>query len=510
MDSKNMLPNIEPKAMVTPAADSKKAGGWDAKRIYTFALNPWVILGSLALGFLFGSVAPQQAIQLGFLGDVYVDLLKMITLPFMVSAIIFSLQRLFREGGTGKLLGRLAVVFLGASVLVAVIGALTVIVLQPGSNLPPETMARFGQIVGSDLSSSDTAMSLQGTDEAKKSITFSEMLISMVPANIFNALAVGDTLKALVFAMLFGLAVGHVPAKISDGLTVSLETIYQACQTLVRWLAYPMPIILFCMSAAQLGKTGMDPLKAMLAFVGAFTIASLLILALSVFVIWRRSGKPMHEVMGSLREPFALALATRSSATCMPVMIESLADKLGFARARVELLVPLSVSLLRVGPVVFYVCATLFIAQMYGRTLSVADVMLVMATSVLAGFASAGMTGLVTVSLVGMTCAYLGLPFEAAFILFLAVDPICDMLRTLVLVIGNTAAVTLIVPKPTDLSFLLSPTAAAAPASTAPLAAAAGVTATASTAAAAAKPVEGGMLADFDIPTGKDALGTAR
>jgi Na+/H+-dicarboxylate symporter len=516
MDSKNMLPNIEPKAMVTPAADGKKPGGWDAKRLYALALNPWVILGSLALGFLFGSAAPQQAIQLGFLGDVYVDLLKMITLPFMVSAIIFSLQRLFREGGTGKLLGRLAVVFLGASVLVAVIGAISVLALRPGADLPPETMAKFGQIVGSDLSSSDTAMSLQGTDEAKKSITFSEMLISMVPANIFNALAVGDTLKALVFAMLFGLAVGHVPSKISDGLTVSLETIYQACQTLVRWLAYPMPIILFCMSAAQLGKTGMDPLKAMLQFVLTFTIASGIILVISVFIIRMRSNKSMSEVLAAMREPFALALATRSSATCMPVMIEALADRLGFARARVELLVPLSVSLLRVGPVVFYVCATLFIAQMYGRSLSAADVMLVMATSVLAGFASAGMTGLVTVSLVGMTCAYLGLPFEAAFILFLAVDPICDMLRTLVLVIGNSAAVTIIVPKPTDLSFLLSPTTATAAGGTAAAAApmaTAGATASAAastaTATAAAKPADGALLANFDIPTGKDALGTA-
>jgi Na+/H+-dicarboxylate symporter len=132
----------------------------------------------------------------------------------------------------------------------------------------------------------------------------------------------------------------------------------------------------------------------------------------------------------------------------MPVMIESLADKLGFARSRVELLVPLATSLLRVGPVVYYVTATLFIAQLYGRDLTIADVALVMGASVLAGFASAGMTGLVTVSLVGMTCAYLGLPFEAAFILFLAVDPICDMLRTLVLVLGNTAAVSLICPRP--------------------------------------------------------------
>lgn len=480
--------------------DAKKSKTWDAKKLYALALNPWIILGSLCLGFLVGSVFPQQSIQLGFLGDIYVDLLKMITLPFMVSAIIFSLQRLFREGGTGKLLGRVAVVFLAASIVVAIIGALTVLMLRPGTDLPPETMQKFGQIVGNDLASSDTAMSLQGADEVKKQLGFSEMLVSMVPANIFNALAVGDTLKALVFAMLFGLAVGHVPTKISDGLTVSLETIYQACQTLVRWLVYPMPIVLFCMSAAQLGKTGMEPLQAMLHFVVTFFVASLVILALSVFIIWRRSNRPLVEVLNSLREPFALALATRSSATCMPVMIESLADKLGFARARVELLVPLSVSLLRVGPVVFYVCATLFIAQLYGRSLSVADVMLVMAASVLAGFASAGMTGLVTVSLVGMTCAYLGLPFEAAFILFLAVDPICDMLRTLVLVIGNTAAVTLIVPPPADLSYLLTPSSMPAM-PTVPAASAFG--APAAGAAAASTPVaEGMLLGPFDLPVG--------
>jgi Na+/H+-dicarboxylate symporter len=52
------------------------------------------------------------------------------------------------------------------------------------------------------------------------------------------------------------------------------------------------------------------------------------------------------------------------------------------------------------------------------------------------------------VSLIGITCAYLGLPFEAAFILFLAIDPLCDMLRTLILVIGNSAAVSVICPRP--------------------------------------------------------------
>jgi len=420
----------------------------NTSKLYAFVLNPWVVIISLGAGVAFGMIAPPLATPLAFVGDIYVDLLKMITLPFMVSAVIFSLQRLFRDGGTASLLGRVALVFLAFSAFVAIAGAATLLILRPGENLPSSTMQTFGQIVGGDLSASDTAMNLRGVDEVKKTASFADMLVSLVPANIFSALANGDTLKTLVFALLFGLAVGHVPTRISDGLTQALETVYHACQTLMRWLSFPLPVVLFCMSAAQLGKTGIEPLKAMGAFVVAFLVVSALLLAVAAVIIWKRSNGTLGQTLNALRGPFALALATRSSATCMPIMIESLVTRLGFARSRVELLVPLTVSLLRIGPVVYYVCATLFIAQIYGRSLTPVEIGIVLTSSVLAGFASAGMTGLVTVSLIGMTCTYLGLPFEAAFILFLAVDPVCDMLRTLVLVIGNTAAVAVVCPRP--------------------------------------------------------------
>jgi len=420
----------------------------NSSKFYAFVLNPWVVIISLGAGVAFGMLAPALATTLGFVGDIYVDLLKMITLPFMVSAVIFSLQRLFRDGGTASLLGRVALVFLAFSAFVAIAGAATLLILRPGENLPSTTMQTFGQIVGGDLSASDTAMNLRGVDEVKKTASFADLLVSLVPANIFSALANGDTLKTLVFALLFGLAVGHVPTRISDGLTQALETVYHACQTLMRWLSFPLPVVLFCMSAAQLGKTGIEPLRAMGAFVVAFLVVSVLLLMVAAVIIWKRSNGTLGQTLNALRGPFALALATRSSATCMPIMIESLVTRLGFARSRVELLVPLTVSLLRIGPVVYYVCATLFIAQIYGRSLSPVEIGIVLTSSVLAGFASAGMTGLVTVSLIGMTCTYLGLPFEAAFILFLVVDPVCDMLRTLVLVIGNTAAVAVVCPRP--------------------------------------------------------------
>lgn len=420
----------------------------DSKKLYALALNPWIVLSMLAAGFALGLYQPNVARNLGVVGDIYVDMLKMIALPFMVSAVIFSLQRLFREGGAGNLLTRVGVVFVVFSIVVAVLGAATLLVLRPGEDLSIQTRQTFGKIVGNDLNSSDTVMSLQGVDAPAKAVNFADVLISIVPSNIFAALAGGETLKALVFALMFGFAVGQVPSRIADGLTYSLETIYHACQTLMRWLNYPLPIILLCMSASQMAKTGLGPLQAMAQFVLAFTVASLLALALATLVIWKRSNVSLGQTLGALRGPFALALATRSSATCMPIMIEGLADRLGFARSRVELLVPLSVSLLRVGPVIYYVAATIFIAQLYGRVLGPSELAIVMAASILAGFASAGMTGLLTVSLVGLTCSYLGLPFEAAFVLFLAVDPICDMLRTLVLVIGNSAAVSMVCAKP--------------------------------------------------------------
>jgi Na+/H+-dicarboxylate symporter len=421
----------------------------NAQRIQQFILKPWVIIACLVLGFSLGLTQPAIGLQLGVVGDIYVDLLKMIVLPFMVSAIVFSLQRLFQEGGASRIAGRVVLAFAGFSMVAAVIGVLTLSVAQPGANLSETTLTTFGRIVGNDLSSTDTAMNLYGADMTEsKGKSLEEVVLSLIPSNIFEALAKGETLKALIFSLLFGMALGHVPNRIAGGLSQTLETVYQTCQTLTRWLNFPLPIVLVCMSASQIAKSGVEPLLAMANFVLAFGAASLIFLALAVLVIWKRSNASLSETLDSLREPFALAIATRSSVTCMPAMIESLVQRLSFAKAKVELLVPLSVSMLRVGPILYYACATLFIAQLYGRSLSAQELGLLLLASVLAGFASAGMTGLVTLSLTSMACGYLGLPFEAAFILFLAVDPICDILRTLVLVIGNTAAVAAICPRP--------------------------------------------------------------
>ena len=413
-------------------------------KLHRFSTNPLTVLACVMLGGLLGWAAPALSKNLSVVGLIYLDLLKMIVMPFMVSAVIFSLQRLFRDGGAGKILGKITMVFVVFSVVSALASAVGTLLMQPGGHMSIDSKAAMGKIIGESVDNGNIDMALRGVEVQTTTNTLTTVISSLLPSNIFDSLAKGETLKALVFSLLFGFAVGQLHGRTSDSMSNMLETVYQACQLLTRWVNIPVPLVLICMTASQVGNTGLDPLVIMMEFVVAFLVVSLALLAVSVLILRWRSGRSLAQVFDSMRETLTLGVATNSSANCMPAMVDGLVERLHFARTRVELLVPLSVSLLRIGAVAYFVCGTLFVAELYDRDLSAAEIGLVVLISALSGFASAGMAGILTISLIGTSCNYLGLPFEAAFILFVAVDPICAMVRTAVTVISSCAAVSMV------------------------------------------------------------------
>ncbi len=416
--------------------------------MYKLATNPFAVFAAMALGVLLGIFAPAFSMRIAFIGDLYIDLLKIIVVPYMVSAVMFSLQRLLKHGDTGAMLKRTAWVFAGALLLAATVSFSGQLLIRGGGEPKAAQIEEFGRIVGDSVSANDLEIELQATKNEPKPSFADNLRASLVPTNVFAALAQGETLKILVLAMLFGLALGFASGGVADGLGRGLESIYLACQRLTRWFTYPLLFVLVCMTAGQLAKSGLGPLQAMAGFVAEFALATGLVLAISVLVLWVRSGEGLLATLRALKEPFSMAVATRSTTICMPAMVDALTQTLQFSKQRVELLVPLTVSLLRVGSVVYYVCAALFVAHIYGRSLSAEELALLGIAAILAGCASAGMSGFAIVSLTGMVCGHLGLPFEAAFVLFLAIDPICDMLRTVLGVVSCTAAVSVICDKP--------------------------------------------------------------
>lgn len=418
------------------------------QRLKSIASNPLTVLGCVIFGGYLGWAAPEFSSHLAVVGSVYIDLLKMIVLPLMVSAIIFSLQKLFRDGDSAKVFGRVALVFLVLSLLAGILSAVGTLLFKPGENITPEVRIALGRMVGADLDNSNTVMALRMIDEPPITLTLQSVMEALIPSNIFFSLANGETLKALVFAFLFGIAVGKVPYRLAEGLNHSIESIYQACQNLTRWVNLPVPIVLVCMTSSQIAKTGLEPLLTMLGFVQVFLAIALVLVLLSILILSQRSCCTFTTAFKSIHDALSLGVATNNSTTCIPAMVDGLVNRLKFSRSRVELLVPLGASLLRTGAIAYFVCATLFVASLYDRPLSSSEIFLVVVTSVMSGFASVGMAGLLTISMVGTVCNYLGLPFEAAFILFVAIDPICAMARTSITVIGACAAVSLVCDKP--------------------------------------------------------------
>ena len=189
--------------------------------------SPMLILASILAGISLGWCYPGFSESLGIISDIYIDLLKMITMPFMVAAVTYSLGQLMNAGNTAKLLGRVAKLFFFGMLGCALLGLACAIVMGPGRDMSTEALSTLGQLVGEDISSgSPIEMPLTGSI-ITDTMSFQEMVLSLIPNNIFAALTHGETLKVLVFSMLSGFVVGKLPADSARPLTDALRGVVE-------------------------------------------------------------------------------------------------------------------------------------------------------------------------------------------------------------------------------------------------------------------------------------------
>lgn len=404
------------------------------------AEDPRVVAVSILAGIAVGHFLPGFARSLEALGEIYIDLLKMVVLPFMMAAVVFSLRKLLADGATLSILHRVALALVGALACAALAALVAGLVVGPGRNLSPEDLLAMGKLTGTQaLGGTHDTMALLGHDAAEQGRNLAEIVLAVIPVNVFEALTHGETLKVMAFSLLFGLAVGRNTGQVAETLTDVMDTIYHACIRLTDWFNLLLPLVLFSVVASQTAKTGLEPLRAMFKFLSAMALGSFLLVGVCVGVLARSSGFRWHQLLQALREQVLMAAITRSPHACMPIMIDSLAADLGFDRSRVELLVPLGVSLVQMGPVLYIGVGTMFIAQIYDAHLGLAQLCVIAVGSAVAGLAATGMTSAIAITLCSQVCAWLRLPSEAALLLFAAVDPVCEVMVTLVAVIGASA-----------------------------------------------------------------------
>lgn len=404
-------------------------------------------LFALLCCLLAGSVAGVYAPALGqfayVIGQIYLSIVSMAAIPLLVVATFFGL----RQTMALPLPGRRILMITGIALLMVMACAGTGLafgwIAAPGAQLDIETREHLGALVFKQGGSgSNVEMHLLADDSMGQ--TADHLLKSVVPDNFFRALAEGRSLGILSCALLFGMGFAALSGTQNHTLNHLFEGAYRALELIITRANILLPIVAFGMAAHILSESQWLTIKAMGGFLLHFIALVFLLSAVAIGIVYRRGNQPLISVLYHLKTPMLVSLVSSSTTASIPHTIEAMSARLGFSRGIVELVVPTASVFLRAGSALYYVLLTLFVANLYDRSLNASDIGMICAAATVAAFASAGNNSLTNVGYAGIVLSMLQLPIEAALALFLAIDLICEGPRNLLTLLAACALIAIV------------------------------------------------------------------
>jgi len=373
----------------------------------------WQILIALGLAALFGYYVPSGIEYTAWMGDIFLTALKMVIVPLILSSIISGVTSMGSGKNLGRLGGKTMLYYLSTSTFAILTGLLLVNIIRPG--------------VGIDMG---LTKSVEGLADNVGSIN--DILMRIVPANIFQAMVNGEILPIIFFAIIFGVFISQVDTKYSVPLTNFFEGVFEVMMKMTMFIIKFTPLGVFGIvsrevsrNAHQLGDLAGGMAIYMLTVILSLAIHAFITLPLIVRFIGK--AKPFSH-LNNMATALLTAFSTASSSATLPLTMEAVEHKSGVSNKITSFTLPLGATVNMDGTALYECVAAMFIAQVYGIEFTFVQQLLIVVTALLASIGAAGipMAGLVMLTVI-LTAA--GLPLEGIG-LILAVDLPLDMMRT--------------------------------------------------------------------------------
>ena len=381
------------------------------------------LLSGMVFGCLYGCWFSRQAVSVAFLGTLFLNALKMIIVPLVVSSMITGITKLGdirKIGPTGL---KTLAYYLVTTGIAVITGIILVNIIQPG--------------VGVNLAD----ISHDGSSPIEASFSITDLILSIVPDNLFRAMLDMKILPLIFFSLLFG-AVLTMIGKKGEIVISFFEGINEAVMRIVHIIMWFAPIGIFGLVAGKFAEAGggqafMGELtklgKYFITVITGLSIHSIIVLPLILFLC---TGKNPKKYFTNMLSALTTAFSTGSSAATLPVTMECLEEKNKVSPLATNFVAPLGATINMDGTSLYEAVAAIFIAQLYGIDLSFYEQSLIFITATLAGIGAAAIpqAGLVTMVMVLQT---VNLPLEGISMI-LAIDWFLDRCRTTVNVWGDS------------------------------------------------------------------------
>lgn len=390
----------------------------------------WQILIAFIIAVLLGLFFPQSSEYVKWLGDLFLRALKMIIVPLVFSSIVSGVVNLGSSSSLGRLGAKTIAYYITTSLAAILTGLILVDLIRPG--------------VGADL-----GFRMEVHDLTSTTGSLSDIILRIVPTNLFEVFVKGDMLAIIFFALLFGFFIPRVSEKYSMPLISFFNSIFEVMMKLTSFIIKFAPIGILGIVTGIVADQASDKAKliSMLEHLGVYMLTVLSGLAIHMFITLPLLLKILGRVrpflhFKALSLPLITAFSTSSSSATLPLTIEAVENNVGVSNKISSLVLPLGATINMDGTALYECVAAMFIAQAYGIELSFIQQMIVVVTALLASIGAAGipMAGLVMMSIV---LTSVGLPLEGVG-LILAIDRPLDMCRTTVNVFSDTCGAAII------------------------------------------------------------------
>lgn len=394
-----------------------------------------LIFTALLLGALFGVgllyLIPAGHIRddiiiegmLYVVGQGFIRLMQMLVVPLVFCSLVCGSMAIGDTKTLGKV-GIKTVLFYLFTTAMAVTVALSVAsLINPGLGVKVD-----------NISTSEVSLS--------ESKPLTEILLNIIPKNPIESLATADMLPIIVFALFVGIMLAKLGSKTSTvaNFFSQFNDIMMEMTMVVMSVA---PIGVFCLIARTFANIGFSAFVPMLKYMGAVILA----LAIQCFGVYQillflfTRLNPMRFIK-KFFPVMSFAFTTATSNATIPLSIDTLHKKIGVSKKISSFTIPLGATVNMDGTSIMQGVAVIFIAQVYGISLTPSDLLTVVATATLASIGTAGVpsVGLVTLAMVLQS---VGLPTEG-IALIMGIDRILDMLRTAVNITGDAVCTTIV------------------------------------------------------------------
>ncbi|WP_456401446.1 dicarboxylate/amino acid:cation symporter [Persephonella sp.] len=370
---------------------------------------------AIILGILSGVYLKEIVINFKLIGDAFLSLLKMITIPLIFASIFVSIASLASIKDI-KNMGFKAILYYFSTTAIAVFTGIVVV-----------NFINFSPVDG---------MELADENFEHKEFTVEALIQSFIPSNIFQSLVEGKVLHVIIFSILFAIAVLKLQQSKKEVITRFFEGVNDSMLTVAKWIINLSPIGVFALVSYIVADKGLGSILSLweyvLAVVVGLVIHAVINLGLIGFILGRFN--PLS-YFNKVKEALLIAFSTSSSSATLPVTLEVAEEKAKVDKKTAGFVLPLGATINMDGTALYEAVAAMFVASLYGIELSITEQIIIFFTASLAAIGAAGIpsAGLVTMTLVFTA---VGIPLEG-IALILAVDRFLDMLRTATNVWGD-------------------------------------------------------------------------